>query len=385
MVLNSLEIDPALVDEFQALEPIQMSGKIDSFFINVDENDIAKVVVLLKNNSICQYKLDLKVKDHSAMLCHNIMLPGHRSFVRSLNYSADNSMILSASEEAVKIWKSYKDEETCTHTLKCDSALCSVFVTGNSHCIIGTKNGRLEIFDINAREMLESVQAHEGSVKCITISPDQCGVTSGGSDKEVKFWDFELITDEQYSVSKKRLSLKLKRTLKMPEEILYLKYSPDKNKLAVALLDFTVQVLFSDTLKLAFSLYGHALPVTCMDISYDSSLIVTGSEDKDVRIWSMEFGSCNKFLKRAHDKGITCLSFLPKTHYFFTGGRDNVIKQWDADNFQKITTLKGHQNEVSCMTVSPDGSTLVTASKDKSIRIWEKTNEILVLEEEQEK
>ncbi|KFM68551.1 WD repeat-containing protein 3, partial [Stegodyphus mimosarum] len=122
-----------------------------------------------------------------------------------------------------------------------------------------------------------------------------------------------------------------------------------------------------------------------MDISYDSFLIVTGSEDKDVRIWSMEFGSCNKFLKRAHDKGITCLSFLPKTHYFFTGGRDNVIKQWDADNFQKITTLKGHQNEVSCMAVSPDGSTLVTASKDKSIRIWEKTNEILVLEEEQEK
>ncbi|KFM68552.1 WD repeat-containing protein 3, partial [Stegodyphus mimosarum] len=43
------------------------------------------------------------------------------------------------------------------------------------------------------------------------------GVTSGGSDKDIKFWDFELIKDEQYSLSTKRLSLKLKRTLKMPE------------------------------------------------------------------------------------------------------------------------------------------------------------------------
>ena len=48
-----------------------------------------------------------------------------------------------------------------------------------------------------------------------------------------------------------------------------------------------------------------------MDISYDGTLIVTGSEDKDIRIWSMEFGSCNKFIKKAHDGG-----FVYETFYF---------------------------------------------------------------------
>lgn len=61
--------------------------------------------------------------------------------------------------------------------------------------------------------------------------------------------------------------------------------------------------------QLVFSLYGHVLPVTCMDISYDSMLIVTGSEDKDIRIWSMEFGSCNKFIKKAHDRGYKLFLF----------------------------------------------------------------------------
>lgn len=37
---------------------------------------------------------------------------------------------------------------------------------------------------------------------------------------------------------------------------------------------------------------------------------------------------------------ITGLYFLPKTHLFFSGGRDFMVKEWDADNFQKIITLK---------------------------------------------
>ncbi|XP_054714076.1 WD repeat-containing protein 3-like [Uloborus diversus] len=384
---NSEEVDisVSLVDEFQALQSIRMDGKIDSFSTYVKNDDTAIIAALLKNNSIVQYMLDIKSKDSTAVLSHSISLSGHRSIVRTLSYSTDNLSVLSAAEESVKVWRTFQEEKKCTNTMSSNFALSSVFVTGNSHCIIGTKNGKLEIFEINANLLLESISAHTGSINSISLSPDQDKIASAGSDKDVKFWDFELISDEQYSSFKKRLSLTLKRTLKMPDEILCLKYSPDKKKIAISLLDNTVQVLFEDTLKLVFSLYGHVLPVTCMDISSDGTLIVTGSEDKDIRIWSMEFGSCNKFIKRAHDKGITCLQFLPKTHLFFTGGRDNMIKQWDADNFQKITTLKGHQNEITAMAVSPDGKRIVTSSRDKSIRLWEKTAEPLVLEEEQEK
>jgi U3 small nucleolar RNA-associated protein 12 len=37
---------------------------------------------------------------------------------------------------------------------------------------------------------------------------------------------------------------------------------------------------------------------------------------------------------------IMCLQFVAKTHLFFTGGKDGKIKQWDADNFEHITTLQ---------------------------------------------
>jgi WD40 repeat protein len=44
---------------------------------------------------------------------------------------------------------------------------------------------------------------------------------------------------------------------------------------------------------------------------------------------------------------VTALQFVPNTHMFFTAGKDGKIKQWDADNFERILTLEGHANEVS--------------------------------------
>ena len=35
-----------------------------------------------------------------------------------------------------------------------------------------------------------------------------------------------------------------------------------------------------------------------------------------------------------------CVSFVARTHMFFTGGKDRLLKEWDGDNFEHIQTLK---------------------------------------------
>lgn len=87
------------------------------------------------------------------------------------------------------------------------------------------------------------------------------------------------------------------------------------------------------------SLYGHNLPVLTMDISSDSTLLATGSADRNIKIWGLDFGDCHKSIF-AHDDSVMGLCFVPKTHYLFTCGKDGKVKQWDADIFQKIVTLQ---------------------------------------------
>lgn len=49
-----------------------------------------------------------------------------------------------------------------------------------------------------------------------------------------------------------------------------------------------------DSQKFFLSLYGHKLPVSCLDISTDGDLLVSGSYDKNLKIWGLDFGDCHK-------------------------------------------------------------------------------------------
>ncbi|XP_021404578.2 WD repeat-containing protein 3 isoform X2 [Lonchura striata] len=308
-----------------------------------------------------------------------ITIGGHRSDVRTLAFSSDNIAILSAAAESVKIWN--RSTLQCIRTMECEYALCSLFVPGDRQVIIGTKTGKLQLYDLASGSLIETLDAHDGAVWSIALSPDQHGFVTGGADKCVKFWEFELVKDE--SSVQKRLSMKHVRVLQLDEDVLCVRYSPNQKLLAVSLLDCTVKVFYVDTLKFFLSLYGHKLPVLCMDICYDGTLIATGSADRNVKIWGLDFGDCHRSLF-AHDDSVMYLQFVPKSHLFFTAGKDSKIKQWDADKFEHIQTLEGHHQEVWCLALSPNGDYVVSASHDKSLRLWERTREPLILEEERE-
>ena len=120
-----------------------------------------------------------------------------------------------------------------------------------------------------------------------------------------------------------------------------------------------------------------------MDISHDSKLIVTCSSDKNVKIWGLDFGDCHKSIF-AHDESIMQVAFEKidtregegkPTHYFWTVGKDKMLKYWDGDKFELIQKFEGHHSEVWALAVSHHGKFVVTGSHDKSIRVWEKLDE----------
>uniref|UniRef100_A0A8C4ETC9 WD repeat domain 3 n=1 Tax=Dicentrarchus labrax TaxID=13489 RepID=A0A8C4ETC9_DICLA len=338
-----------------------------------------KVALLLQNNTVETYSLKTSDKTPTANKTARLTLGGHRTDVRTLAFSSDNLAVLSASGDTVKVWN--RSTLQVIRTMACDYALCSLFVPGDRQIILGTKSGKLQIFELASGSLLETVDAHDGALWSLCLAPDQRGIVTGSADKTVKFWEFELIKDQ--GTAQKRLTVKHTRTLQLEEDVLCVKFSPDHRLLAVSLLDCTVKIFYTDTLKFFLSLYGHKLPVLCLDISHDNTIIATGSADRNLKIWGLDFGDCHRSMF-AHDDSVMFLQFVPKTHLFFTAGKDKKIKQWDADKFEHIQTLEGHHREVWCLAISPNGDHLVSASHDKSLRLWERTREPIILEEERE-
>uniref|UniRef100_A0A3Q1BVC4 WD repeat-containing protein 3 n=1 Tax=Amphiprion ocellaris TaxID=80972 RepID=A0A3Q1BVC4_AMPOC len=374
-------VEKMLKDEIIRLMNIKASAKIRSVWVDCLScaGGELKVALLLQNNTVETYSLKTLDKTPTANKTARLTLGGHRTDVRTLAFSSDNLAVLSASGDTVKVWN--RSTLQVIRTMACEYALCSLFVPGDRQIILGTKSGKLQIFELASGSLLETVDAHDGALWSLCLAPDQRAIVSGSADKTVKFWDFELIKDKESG--QKRLTVKHTRTLQLEEDVLCVKFSPDHRLLAVSLLDCTVKVFYTDTLKFFLSLYGHKLPVLCLDISHDSTLIATGSADRNVKIWGLDFGDCHRSMF-AHDDSVMFLQFVPKTHLFFTAGKDRKIKQWDADKFEHIQTLEGHHREVWCLAISPNGDHLVSSSHDKSLRLWERTREPIILEEERE-
>ncbi|KDQ20509.1 hypothetical protein BOTBODRAFT_50600 [Botryobasidium botryosum FD-172 SS1] len=393
---KSEEESVGLVDLFTPYLVVRASGKIRSFSF-VDEERGPKggvqIFTALASNALEIYSIPLPERSHKketpeATRLHSLDLPGHRTDVRTLCLSTDDQLLASASNGSLKVWN--MRTSACIRTLECGYAICSTFLPGNCHIAVGTKSGEILLYDVASSALIETVKAHEGAVWSIDVKPDGRGIVSGSADKDVKFWELDTKKSDGQNNDKTKIpTIVHVKTLKMTDDVLAVKYSPDGRLLAVSLLDATVKVFCQDTLKFFLSLYGHKLPVLSLDISSDSKLIVTCSADKNVKIWGLDFGDCHKSMF-AHEESVMQVAFERSdpgehSHYFWTVGKDRMVKYWDGDKFEMIQRLDGHHGEIWALAVSNRGSFVVTGSHDRSIRVWEKTDEPLFLAEERER
>lgn len=356
-----------------------------------------RLLLATTNNQLELYDVTMKQKDRISKSdeppdytrSFSVDTPGHRTDVRSLALSSDDRMLASACNGSLKIWN--VRTQSCIRTLDCGYALCATFLPGDKIVVVGNRNGELELYDIASSTLIDTVKAHEGPIWTLHVHPDGRSMATGSADKSAKFYSFEVIQEEIPGTKRitPRFKLAHTRTLKISDDILSLRFSPDSRLIALSLLDNTVKVFFVDSLKLFLNLYGHKLPVLSMDISYDSKLIVTCSADKNVRLWGLDFGDCHKAFF-AHQDSIMHVAFVPHNqdgngHHFFSASKDRLIKYWDGDKFEQIQKLQGHHGEIWALAVSRTGEFLVSASHDKSIRVWDQTDEQIFLEEEREK
>lgn len=106
--------------------------------------------------------------------------------------------------------------------------------------------------------------------------------------------------------------------------------------------DSTPRVWGAGAQGLRGQLVGHKGPITCVDMQAEAggSLVVTGSGDYTVRLWSV--------------------------------GADNSAASTSSAGFTTINSLQkfvGHVDQVSALSFN--GSTLVSAASDKTIRQWD--------------
>jgi WD40 repeat protein len=115
---------------------------------------------------------------------------------------------------------------------------------------------------------------------------------------------------------------------------------------------------------------GHTGTVWSVAFSPDGSHIVSGSDDKTVRLWGAQTGKDIAKMED-HTGSVSSVAFSPDGSQILSGSYDNTVRLWDAQTGKETAKLEGHTGFVSSVAFSPDGSQIVSGSYDCTVRLWD--------------
>lgn len=118
---------------------------------------------------------------------------------------------------------------------------------------------------------------------------------------------------------------------------------------------------------------GHRNAVYCAVFDRSGRYVITGSDDRLVKIWSMETAYCLASC-RGHEGDITDLAVNVNNSLVASASNDCIIRVWRLPDGLPISVLRGHTGAVTAIAFSPKAGSfyqLLSSSDDGTCRIWD--------------
>ena len=121
------------------------------------------------------------------------------------------------------------------------------------------------------------------------------------------------------------------------------------------------RILTLDTLR------GHGKAVCCIEASGDR--LVTGGEDKKIRVWSVSKRKCVTTL-RGHTKGVTTVR-MDASMLLLSGGAEGAVRLWELSKGKCLRTLEAAHFKGGVSSVDLTAHLGVSAGGDAMVRFWD--------------
>lgn len=104
-----------------------------------------------------------------------------------------------------------------------------------------------------------------------------------------------------------------------------------------------------------------------------SNLLLSGSDDKTVCVWSAATKTCVGRLN-GHNGRIWSIASSDK--YAVTASSDSTVKLWSFNDQKEISTFTGHKGDVYCVDIEDGGGHILSGGYDQSIVVWDTPTQI---------
>jgi WD40 repeat protein/serine/threonine protein kinase len=265
-------------------------------------------------------------------------LRGHASWVRSAVFSPDGLTVLSAGHDAVaKIWdirgySEYRQFQARTLQGHADAILAAAFAKDGRRMVTASRDRTARTWDFETGKPLVTFEeGHDYLTSTALFFPDGKQLLTSAADNTARLWDLRTGTQ----------SLRLDRT----------------GRAAVAA------------------------------VSHNGKLVATGSDENTGKIWNIEAALAARDLRQG-DQGqnvkpaqvtkaggaeITAMAFSPDDQFLATGDGHGGCAIWNVKTGALVKSSDKHKRKITAIEFTSDGKRVLTASTDNSVDQWDVT------------
>ncbi|RHY21982.1 hypothetical protein DYB25_003707 [Aphanomyces astaci] len=220
--------------------------------------------------------------------------------------------------------------------------------------VSGGDDYKIKVWDYKLRRCLFTLLGHLDYIRAVQFHHEYPWIASCSDDQTIRIWNWQsrscvsVLTGHHHFV-------------------MSCQFHPKEDLIVSASLDQTIRVwdttgLRKKTVRGAPSSLEDSIPVASPHGLGRSGSDIFGATDAVV-----------KYVLEGHDRGVNWASFHPTLPLIVSGSDDRQVKLWRMNDTKawEVDTMRGHTNNVSCVIFHPRQELILSNSEDRSIRVWD--------------
>jgi WD40 repeat protein len=278
----------------------------------------------------------------------------HDKQVSSAAFSHDGERVVTASNRAAWIWDAEGGEATIGDELARlahDKEVTSAVFSPDGQSVVAVSDGAARVWDVT--KGVSNVKLDHFGVVGATFSADGGRVLTEGNGV-TRLWD--RISGKEVVPRANRMELS----------------SDGQRVMTYDLWEDTVTlwgVKKGEVIKKFDNVRGGVL-------NHDGTCVMTVSMDGAADLWCKGSDESSKALEGHKKAGAENAAFSPDGTRLVTTSEDRVARLWSVPGGKEIARL-GHDEAFGSATFSPDGQRVVTVTKSGTARLWDATSDTL--------
>ncbi|KAI5461356.1 WD40-repeat-containing domain protein [Mariannaea sp. PMI_226] len=261
----------------------------------------------------------------------------------------------------------------------------------DSYTCWATFSGHAE--SLGAVALPKTVPPESSAARLDPLSHPPAFLLTGSQDQTIKKWEVPRVAQKKGQKTGSRAAFTRKAHDK---DINAINVHHSSQLFASASQDKTVKIWSVEEGEVQGILRGHKRGVWSVQFSpaqmpaiqgedgpiTGKGVVLTGSGDKTIKLWSLSDYTCIKTFE-GHSNSVLKLAWLNmptekdqtrKRVHFASAGGDGLVKVWDVNSGETECTLDNHEDRVWAVAVHPKNNTIVSGSGDSTVTFWKDTS-----------